>query len=171
MTGTHTVTALLQNESGSLNRLVSLFRRRGFSLASLNVGECEQPGYSRLTLVVHGDDETLRTCIRQLGKLIDVVSAEDLPGLESVQRELVLIRVDAPSHWRSEVIDIVEILGGKVIHLTPGALTIEFSEEPAKIDRLIAMLTPYGIGEIVRTGVVAMKIERPTPASQQRCIC
>lgn len=153
----HTITALVQNESGTLNRLVSLFRRRGFSLASLTAGDCELEGFSRITIVVNGDDAVLDQCERQLEKLIDVVKVEDLPYRQAVRRELALIRVDVPSGQRGEVVEIVDILGGQIAHLTANSLTIEFTGEPSKIEHLIEMLKPYGIGEIVRTGLVAMR--------------
>ena len=157
-TAQHTITALVQNEAGTLNRLVSLFRRRGFSLASLNAGDCEQDGYSRLTLVVKGDDAVLTQCVRQLEKLIDVVEVDDLPIEHSVRRELALVQVGAQPGQRSEVLEIVNVLGGRVAHLAPTSMAIEFTEEPAKIDRLIEMLKPYGIQEVVRTGLVAMRV-------------
>jgi len=161
----HTIIALLQNEAGTLNRLVSLFRRRGFSLASLNAGDCEQPGYSRCTMVVTADDRELRQILQQLEKLIDVVEVEDLPRVRSIQRELALIRVDVASGQRSEVLEIVGVLGGKVVHLTQRSITVEFTDEPHKIEQLIHMLEPYGIGEIVRTGLVAMKADPPSAAN------
>jgi acetolactate synthase I/III small subunit len=158
-TGKHTITALVQNEAGTLNRLVSLFRRRGFSLASLNAGDCEQEGFSRLTLVVKGDDQTLTQCVQQLEKLIDVVEVADLAPAESVRRELALVQVKAGPRERREILEVVQLLGGKVAHLAPGSLTIELGDEPAKIDRLIGMLQPYGVTEVVRTGLVAMRAE------------
>jgi acetolactate synthase-1/3 small subunit len=157
----HIITALVQNEAGTLNRLVSLFRRRGFSLASLNAGDCEQSGLSRCTMVLKADQNELNQCLRQLEKLIDVVEVEDLPRNESVRRELCLVRVDAASGHRSEVVEIVNVLGGKIVHLTQKSVTVEFTDEPHKIEQLIHMLEPYGIGEIVRTGLVAMKAAVP----------
>lgn len=157
----HIITALVQNEAGTLNRLVSLFRRRGFSLASLNAGDCEQSGFSRCTMVLNADQNELNQCLRQLDKLIDVVEVEDLPRNESVRRELCLVRVDAASGHRSEVVEIVNVLGGKIVHLTQKSVTVEFTDEPHKIEQLIHMLEPYGIGEIVRTGLVAMKAQVP----------
>jgi acetolactate synthase-1/3 small subunit len=157
----HIITALVQNEAGTLNRLVSLFRRRGFSLASLNAGDCEQEGLSRCTMVLKADQNELNQCLRQLEKLIDVVEVEDLGRNESVRRELCLVRVDAASGQRSEVVEIVNVLGGKIVHLTQQSVTVEFTDEPLKIEQLIHMLEPYGIGEIVRTGLVAMKARVP----------
>jgi acetolactate synthase I/III small subunit len=154
----HTITALVQNEAGTLNRLVSLFRRRGFSLASLNAGDCEQEGFSRLTLVVNGDDATLNQCVRQLEKLIDVVEVADLTPNDSVRRELALVQISASPEKRSEVLEIVHVMGAKVAWLSASHLTVELSDEPAKIDRLVDILRPYGIEEIVRTGLVAIHV-------------
>lgn len=158
MSRQHTISALVQNEAGTLNRLVSLFRRRGFSLASLNAGDCEQEGYSRLTLVVNGDDADLLQCLGQLEKLIDVVEVEDLGPTEAVRRELALVQVAADPDRRREIVDVVQIMGGKVVWLAPSSLAVEISDEPSKIDRMIDMLRPFGIQEIVRTGLVAMKV-------------
>lgn len=158
MSRQHTISALVQNEAGTLNRLVSLFRRRGFSLASLNAGDCEQEGYSRLTLVVNGDDADLLQCLGQLEKLIDVVEVEDLGPTEAVRRELALVQVAADPDRRREIVDVVQIMGGKVVWLAPSSLAVEISDEPPKIDRMIDMLRPFGIQEIVRTGLVAMKV-------------
>lgn len=155
----HTITALVQNEAGTLNRVVSLFRKRGFSLASMTAGDCEQPGYSRLTIVVNGDEATMHQCVNQLDKLIDVVEVEDLPERSSVQRELALVQVSASAGKRSEVIEIVQVMGGQIASLTQETVTVEFSGEPAKIVRLIAMLEPYCVREIVRTGMVAIRVE------------
>src|SRR5471032_3333893 len=102
----HTITALVQNEAGTINRLVSLFRRRGFSLASFNAGDCEDPGFSRLTFIVDGDDATINQCLKQLDKLIDVVECEDLSPDMSVQRELALIRVEPSEAQRQQLYNI-----------------------------------------------------------------
>jgi acetolactate synthase-1/3 small subunit len=157
--GQHTITALVQNESGTLNRLVSLFRRRMFSLASLNAGDCEQEGYSRLTFVVNGDDGVLRQCLRQLEKLIDVVEVDDLPARQSLQRELALIQVKATAQQRGEIIEIAQVMHCEVLHLGHENITLQCAEEVSKLDSLIALLKPYGIEQIVRSGLVAMRVE------------
>ncbi len=159
MSSQHTITALVQNEAGTLNRLVSLFRRRGFSLASVNAADCEQEGFSRLTLVVNGDDTVLSQCVRQLQKLVEVVEVDDLPARKAVQRELGIVQVKAMPGKRSEVLEVVQVFGGKVSHLSAEAMAVEFTGEPSQVDRLIGLLKPYGIKEVVRTGVVAMRVE------------
>lgn len=155
----HTITALVQNESGTLNRLVSLFRRRAFSLASLNAGDCEEQGLSRVTIVVDGDENTLRQCVRQLDKLIDVVEVEDLPPTSSVQRELALVTMqpNSISDWN------LKNLAGKhlaqVIKGESGQLTLEISAPSDEIDNLISQLRPYGVHRVVRSGLVAIRVE------------
>lgn len=155
----HLITALVQNETGTLNRLTSLFRRRGFSMASLNAGDCEQVGYSRLTLVVNGDQSTMSQCVRQMERLIDVVEVQDLPPQRALMRELALVKVSAPRPKLGEIVEIVRILGGKVASISHDTVTAELSDEPAKIEHFVSMLSPYGIRQTVRTGLVAMQAD------------
>ncbi len=155
----HTITALVQNEAGTLNRLVSLFRRRSFSLASLNAGDCEEVGFSRVTMVVDGDHQTLRQCVRQLDKLIDVVEVEDLPKSESIQREIGLIRVASPG--AESVFDGGSEFLHRVVHSGPEATTIEILASPDQLDDLIERLQPYKIIQIVRSGLVAIRVAEP----------
>ena len=131
-----------------------------FSLASLNAGDCEQEGYSRLTFVVNGDDNVLRQCLRQLEKLIDVVEVDDLPSKESLQRELALIQVKAAPEKRREILEIAQVMHCEVLHLGHDRLTLQCAEEVSKLDNLIALLKPYGIEQIVRSGLVAMRVEQ-----------
>ena len=155
----HTITALVQNEAGTLNRLVSLFRRRTFSLASLNAGDCEQDGLSRLTMVVNGDDQVLQQCVRQLEKLIEVVEVDDLPQASAVQRELALIQVSATPDKRREILEIAQVMRCEIANLSADHLTLECSAETTRLDQLIALLKPYGIRQIVRSGLVAIRVE------------
>jgi len=155
----HTITALVQNEAGTINRLVSLFRRRGFSLASFNAGDCEDPGFSRLTFIVDGDDATVSQCLKQLDKLIDVVECEDLPRESSVQRELALIRVEPAEDQRQAVYNVVNEFIARTPRSTSDCIVIEQAADVTDIERLIEALRPFNITEIVRTGVVAMKVE------------
>lgn len=160
----HTIQALVQNEAGTLNRLVSLFRRRGFSLASLNAGDCEIPGFSRVTLVVNGDDTVLFQCVGQLQKLIDVVSVDDMPLHQSVSRELMLVRLNRVDQHRREILDILSVVDGRIVHFGPDTLTVEAVGDGKTIDKVVDMLGPYGIEEIVRTGTVAVRTENRKPA-------
>ncbi|MBX3112822.1 MAG: acetolactate synthase small subunit [Fimbriimonadaceae bacterium] len=155
----HVVTALLENQVGTLNRLTSVFRRKGVSLESLSVGDCEQSGYSRMTLVVSGDDNDLHVVMGQLLKLLDVVDIQDLKVETSVRRELALVRVDATPQQRGEIIEVVHVMGGRVAHLTKEDLTVEFTDEPRKIEHFLSLMEPYGLREVVRTGTAAMRVD------------
>lgn len=158
----HTITALVQNESGTLNRLVSLFRRRAFSLASLNAGDCEENGLSRVTIVVDGDENTLRQCVRQLDKLMDVVEVEDLPQAQSVQRELALVTMKPNSISEWNLRDLAGKHLAQIIKSASGHLTLEISAPTAEIDQIISELRPYGVQRVVRSGLVAIRVEDPS---------
>lgn len=154
----HTISALVQNEAGTLNRLVSLFRRRGFSLASLNAGDCEQPGFSRVTLVVQGDDSELYQCLRQLEKLLDVVEVADIRPEQGVERELALIRIEPNDVDRPLAHSAIAQLGARAARSTDASIVVETSAAPPDIERLIEALQPYNIVEIVRSGLLAMRV-------------
>ncbi len=154
----HTITALVHNESGTLNRLASLFRRRMFSLSSLNAGDCEQEGFSRVTMVVEGDNNLLRQCVRQLDKLVDVVEVEDLPQAASVQRELAFFEVLATPENRRQVLDIADAMRCEVVHMEPETITLQVSAEPTRIDHINTLLAPFGIKQLVRSGLVAIRV-------------
>ena len=150
---------LVQNETGTINRLVSMFRRRGFSLASFNAGDCEDPGYSRITFVVKADDVELQQVLRQLEKVIDVVEVEDLRPGGHVGREVALIRLRPEDEHRRAIYDLVMRAGAKTPEATMSEIVVEYCGEPYKIEELIDRLGPYGIVEIVRSGLVAIKVE------------
>ena len=154
----HTIVVLVQNETGTINRLVSMFRRRGFSLACFSAGDCEIPGFSRLTLVVNGDDEALRQCLRQLDKLIDVVEVQDLKPDQSVARELALIRVEPKESDRDTVYALVNEFMARTPKATASAVIVEVAAELETIERFIVALKPYNVTEIVRTGTIATKV-------------
>ncbi len=155
---THTISVLVQNETGTINRLVSMFRRRGFSLASFNAGDCEEPGFSRITFVVNADETELYQVLRQVEKVIDVVEVEDLkPGLH-VPRELALVRLRPEDAHRASLYDFVLEVGAKTPQATAQEVVVEYTGTPDEIESLIERLRSYGIVEIVRTGLVAIKI-------------
>lgn len=155
----HTIVVLVQNETGTINRLVSMFRRRGFSLACFSAGDCEIPGFSRLTLVVNGDNEALSQCLRQLDKLIDVVEVTDLKPDESVSRELALIRVEPKLEDRDAVYNLASEFMARTPQAGDSAIVVEIAAEQVTIERLIQALTPFNIAEIVRTGTIALKVQ------------
>ncbi|RZN42961.1 MAG: acetolactate synthase small subunit [Methanosarcinales archaeon] len=152
----HTLAVLVDNKPGVLARVSGLFSRRGFNIESLAVGVTENPEISRMTIVVRGDDRVLAQVTSQLGKLIDVISICDLPSSESVDRELVLIKVSADAITRSEIMQIVDIFRVKIIDVGTETLIIEVTGNQGKLRAIREMLERFGITELVRTGMVAM---------------
>jgi len=152
----HTVVALVEDKPGVLNRVVSLFRRRGFNIVSLTVGPSEMPGLSRLTIVVGGDTVSVEQVVKQLYKLIEVIKVSDISDEETVARELALIKVSASNSRRLEVMHIVEVYQGKILDMSPDCLIIEMTGAEDKIDSVVQVLRPFGIKEMVRTGRAAM---------------
>ncbi len=152
----HTLAVLVDNKPGVLSRVSGLFSRRGFNIESLAVGMTEDPEISRMTIVVRGDDRVLAQVTSQLGKLIDVISVCDIPSSESVDRELVLIKVSADTTTRSEIMQIVDIFRAKIIDVGTETLIIEVTGDRGKVRAIERMLKRFGIRELVRTGMVAM---------------
>ncbi len=152
----HTIIALVEDKPGVLTRVAGLFRRRGFNIASLAVGHSEQPGLSRMTFVVEGDEYTVDQCTKQLDKLIDVVKVSDISDEDAVARELALIKVRTTLETRSQIIEIVQLFRAKTVDVGAQSLVIETTGEETKIDALLDLLQPFGVLEIMRTGRVAM---------------
>ena len=153
----HTLSVLVEDESGALSRIAGLFARRGFNIDSLAVGPAEAEGISRLTMVVQGDESTLQQMTKQLNKLINVLEVLDLTTLPAVERELMLLKVAASSDNRGIVLDLVQVFRAKVVDVSDNALTLEVVGDPGKLVALENLLKPYGILEIARTGKVALK--------------
>lgn len=152
----HTITALVEDRPGVLNRVSSMFRRRGFNIYSLAVGHSELPELSRLTVVVCGDDGVVEQVTKQLYKLIDVVRVSDISQEALVSRELALIKVRANAHNRSEIIQMVDIFRANIVDVAPESMIIEVTGDEEKINSLYNLLKPFGIKEIMRTGIIAM---------------
>jgi acetolactate synthase I/III small subunit len=152
----HTLVALVEDKPGVLNRMVSLFRRRGFNIASIAVGSSEVPNLSRVTFVVDGSLLMVEQVRKQLGKVVDVVKVSDITNEDIVIRELALIKVKANSTSRSEIIQIVDIFRADIIDVSADSLTIEITGTEDKIDSLMDLLKTFGIKEIARTGRIAM---------------
>jgi acetolactate synthase I/III small subunit len=152
----HTVTALVEDRPGALNRVASLFRRRGFNIESLAVGTTEEAGVSRMTIVVDGPPTIVDQVEKQLDKLIDVLTVETLTESESVMRELALIKVACRPEQRGEVLDVVGIFRGSVVDISPTTLVVQLTAAKETLDALIENLRPYGIREMVRTGRIAL---------------
>ncbi len=153
----HTLSILVENHAGVLSRVAGLFSRRGFNIDSLAVGVTQNPDISRMTIVVDGDDYIVEQVTKQLNKLIDVIKIRRLDDADSVSRELALIKVTATASTRSEIIQIVEIFRGNIIDVSKNTLTIEISGPVDKIAALEDMVRPFGIKEIVRTGIIALE--------------
>ena len=152
----HTITALVEDKPGVLNRVASMFRRRGFNISSLAVGNSEIPNLSRMTFVVEGDSRTVEQVTKHLHKLIDVIKVSDISDDNAVARELALIRVHTDTHSRSEVMQIVDLFRAHVIDVAADSLIVEVVGDEEKVDALQNLLDPYGVMEVMRTGIVAM---------------
>ncbi len=152
----HTVAALVEDRPGVLNRVASLFRRRGFNIDSLAVGTTEEAGISRMTIVVDGDAGVVEQVEKQLYKLIDVVKVSDLTQEDTVIRELALIKVSATPQQRREVLDLVEVFRAQTVDVTPTSMMLQIVAGAETLDAFVDNLRPYGVKEMVRTGRVAM---------------
>ncbi len=152
----HTIVALLEDEPGALNRVVSLFRARGFNIASMTVGPTETANLSRLTLVVDADESVLEQITKQLYKVIEVLKVTDLSEDKVVARELALIKVSCNSQTRAEVMQMADIYRARIVDVAIDSVIVECTGEEDKIDSLISLLRRFGIKEISRTGRVAM---------------
>lgn len=151
------MSVLVENKAGVLSRTAGLFARRGFNIESLAVGETEDPTVSRMTIVVEGDERTIEQVEKQLNKQIDVIKVKLLETDAAARRELILIKTNATQQNRGEVIDIATIMNAKIVDLSRATLTVEMCDRPERVDLLIDMLTPYGIAEIARTGMIALQ--------------
>lgn len=155
----HTLSVLVEDEAGVLTRIAGLFARRGFNIESLAVGPAEQMGVSRITMVVPGENNVIEQLTKQLYKLINVLKVQDITEIPCVERELMLIKVNASAAMRSEIIEIVQIFRAKVVDVSEDSLTIEVSGDPGKMVAIVQMLNKFGIREIARTGKVALTRE------------
>ncbi|MFP4012790.1 MAG: acetolactate synthase small subunit [Chitinispirillaceae bacterium] len=157
---THTISIITENHSGSLSRIAGLFSSRGYNISSLTVAETDDPTVARMTIVVSGDEGILEQIVKQLNKLIDVIKVVDFKEEPILERELLLVRVDAAKSNRHEVIEIANLFVAKVAAVSAGSVTLELTGEKQFVDDFIVMLKPYGIKEIVRSGAVAIARSR-----------
>ena len=153
---THTLSVLVEDKPGVLARVASLFSRRGFNIQSLAVGATEQKDMSRMTIVVSVEESPLEQITKQLNKLINVIKIVEQDEDNSVSRELALIKVRADATTRSQVIEAVNLFRAKVVDVTTESLTIEATGTPAKLEAFMRVLEPYGIRELVQSGVVSL---------------
>src|SRR3954453_22127159 len=152
----HTLSVLVENKPGVLARVAQLFSRRGFNIDSLAVGETEHAEVSRITIVVNADQSPLEQVTKQLNKLVNVLKIVELETATSVQRELLLVKVRAERPVRAQVLETVNLFRARVVDVAPDALTIEATGTSEKLDALLRDLEPFGIKEMVQSGVVAI---------------
>src|SRR5674476_95274 len=152
----HTLAVLVENKSGVLFRVASLFSRRGYNIDSLAVGVTEDPEISRMTIVVHGDDHVLEQVTKQLNKLVDVIKVSDIGGDEAGERELALIKVSADVDTRAEIIQIANIFRARIVDVAPKSMTVEVTGDEGKVQAIEKLLRQFGIKEMVRTGKIAL---------------
>ncbi len=152
----HILVAHVQDHPGVLNRVASLFRRRMFDIESLTVGHTDQPGLSRMTIVVDGATTDVEQVTKQLYKLIEVVKVSEITHDPAVAHELALIKVSTSSGHRPEVLQLAGVYSANVVDVTPDTVLLEATGPESKIDSLVQVLRGFGIKELVRTGVVAM---------------
>ncbi|WP_207262226.1 acetolactate synthase small subunit [Desulfovibrio sp. Huiquan2017] len=153
----HTLSVMVENEPGVLSRVAGLFSGRGFNIYSLNVAPTLEAGVSLMTIVAEGDDAIVEQIVKQLRKLVPTIKVKDLTELKSVDREMVLLKVNAEDSKRAEILRIVDIFRCKVVDVSVDELTIEVTGDQGKIGALVNLLTRFGIKEIARTGNVAMR--------------
>ncbi|MFF0297089.1 acetolactate synthase small subunit [Kitasatospora sp. NPDC004615] len=152
----HTLSVLVENKPGVLARIAALFSRRGFNIDSLAVGPTEHPDISRMTIVVNVEELPLEQVTKQLNKLVNVIKIVELDQTQAVQRELILVKVRADAETRSQVTEIVQLFRAKTVDVSPDAVTIEATGASDKLEAMLKMLEPYGIKELVQSGLVAI---------------
>ena len=152
-----TISVLVENQAGVLNRITGLFSRRAFNIDSLAVGVTDDPAFSRITIIVDSGNSVVEQVEKQLNKLIEVIKVRTIPEDKMIGRELVLLKVNATNKTRQDIMTICDIMGAKVDDISPNSLTLELSDTPDRVDTFEAMLRPFSILEVVRTGVIALQ--------------
>ncbi|RKS10756.1 acetolactate synthase small subunit [Nocardiopsis sp. Huas11] len=152
----HTLSVLVEDTPGILARASSLFSRRGFNIDSLSVSTTEYPGLSRMTIVVNCDLHPLEQVTKQLNKLVNVVKIVEMDTTASVRRELLLVKVKADASSRTHVLQTAELFRAQVVDVSPDVVVIEATGDPEKLDALVKNLEPFGIRELVKSGLVAL---------------
>ncbi len=153
----HVLSVLVENEPGVLSRVAGLFSGRGFNVESLNVAPTLEPGVSHMTITTSGEDAIIEQIVKQLRKLVTVIKVVDFTSLSAVEREMLIVKVSTDDSRRDEVMRIVDIFRCKVIDVSPVDITIEATGTHDKLQAMLSLLTKFGIKDIARTGVVAMR--------------
>lgn len=161
----HILSVLVEDRPGVLTRISGLISRRAFNIESIAAGYTEEPNMTRISVVVHGDDQEIEQVTNQLAKLVDVIKIVDLTRIDSLERELVLIKVKALPEKRSDIVDIVDIFRARIVDVNRETMVIELSGDQSKIDALCEVLKDHGIVEIVRTGKIVIS-RGPLPAKE-----
>lgn len=152
----HTLAVLVENQPGVLTRVAGLFSRRGFNIESLAVGVTQDPGISRMTIEVDGDERIVQQVAKQLNKLVNVIKVTDISHRDSVSRELALIKVQADPAKRASIIQLVDVFRSKIVDVSRDSMIVEISGDTDKVEALMELLKEFGIKEIVRAGKIAM---------------
>ena len=152
----HVLVAIVNNRPGVLNRVASLMRARNFNIESLAVGHTENPDVSRMTITLRGDDYGVEQVSKQLYRLIDVLKVQDVTAERRIEHELALVKVRATNANRAEIVTIIELYKGRVVDLAADSVVVEATGTEDEIDRLVELVTPFGIRELVRTGSIVM---------------
>ncbi len=155
----HTLSVLVSYNLNALSRIIGIFSSKGFEIDSISVGSGKESGLARITITTHGDEQIIEQITKQLHKIIDVVTVNDLTYDSFVERELALVKVKAASTARSEIMQIAQVFRAKVIDISPEKLSIEITGNKDKVDAFLGMVRPFGIMEVARTGSVALKRE------------
>ncbi len=153
----HVLSVLVENEPGVLSRVAGLFSGRGFNIDTLNVGPTLEPGVSLMTITTYGDEQIIEQIVKQLRKLVSIIKVVDLTDLKSVEREMVLIKVNAEDAKRAEILRVVDIFRCKVVDVSIDELTLEVTGDQGKIQAIINLLQRFGIKEFARTGTAALR--------------
>jgi acetolactate synthase-1/3 small subunit len=167
---THVLSMLVENHQGVLSRIAGLFSGRGYNLESITAGVTTDPQITRITLVCKGDDNVFDQIKKQLNKLIDVIKVNDLSPLPSLHRELALIKVRAKPNLRGEIFQVADVFRARVLDVGIDSMVLEVTGSSDKIDNFIAVLQPYVIREVARSGLISMERGRKqsSPPTQQR---
>jgi acetolactate synthase-1/3 small subunit len=153
---THTISLYVENHSGALSRIAGLFSSRGYNITSLTVAETEDESVSRMTIIVSGEEGILEQVVKQLNRLVDVIKVMDFVNEQIIDREVVVVRLDIGKASRHEIWSLVNAFGAKIAGLSPTSVTIELTGTNEGVNEFIALVRPYGIRELVRSGKVAM---------------
>ena len=153
----HTISILVENKTGVLQRVSGLFTRRDFNIDNITVGRTANTKLSRITITTYGDNNTLEQIIKQLNKLIEVIKVREMKPENTLRRQLALLKIHAPTEQdKAEIIQYVNIFRGHIIDVTPKTITVEITGDPKKINALMDLLRPYGIKETAKTGITAI---------------